>query len=86
VSLATKLSTNPIIQTLLIIAVSSVFTHVVELIGYRGPINGLLLAGVVIIVSVLCNRRAGMKMFMALLLLLVAFLTVGINAVIFRYP
>lgn len=83
--LAAKLPTHPIVQVLFIIAASSVLTHVAELFRYRGPINGLLLASMAITVSVLCNRQAGMKLFMTLLLLWVGFLTLGITAVIFRY-
>ena len=73
------------IQIASVAAIATAYTHIIEKIGYKGPFNAVIMLLVIVVIAINCNRGFPVTLFMAIILFLVFFLSVGVNGWMFGY-
>jgi hypothetical protein len=73
------------LQAFLTIIFTSAATHIIEKMEYKGWLNGLAILVFVIVVSCSLNRGVARRSSAAIVLCVLAFVTVAINGFLFGY-
>jgi predicted MFS family arabinose efflux permease len=72
-------------QAALVVVGSSIATHIIEAMDYRGIYNGIALLILISVVVVAFNRNVRLALFMFVSLILLTIFTMSLNIYVFGY-